>query len=93
MAASRLPSNLTARRSNGRSGSAPPTRLVLRPRVEAAREGVGTIHDSLFADAKEKRKVKTEPQVHRHFCPLRLFHSALLLLTNEALHYVRPCDR
>ena len=46
-----------AHRSNGRSGSAPPTRHVLRPRVEAAREGQGSIHDSLFADAKEKRKV------------------------------------
>ena len=39
-----------------RSGSAPPEqRRCLAPRVEAARGG--NIHESLFADAREKRRV------------------------------------
>ena len=49
----------TSGRSRGRSGSAPTKRQALRLRVEAPRNGV-PIHDSLFADAKEKRRVQMQ---------------------------------
>ena len=40
-----------------RAGSAPPERFHLAPRVEASRDGYNNIHESLYADAREKRRM------------------------------------
>jgi hypothetical protein len=49
-----------------RAGSAPPTRRFLAPRVESERAGV-EIHESLYADAKVKRRhmVETEAALEK----------------------------